>query len=133
MYMGITPSKHVVLVADDDAPSPGAYVTILRLAGFEVWQAEDGEQALQLLVERNINLVVLDLALPPRSVSVLEEMRGHRHWRAIPVVVITALPENEAARRLAGAEVTSLMIKGRFSRRDLLGRIDHALARPAAA
>jgi DNA-binding response OmpR family regulator len=71
--------------------------------------------------------------LRPEGLSVLEEMRGHRHWREIPVIVITALPENEAARRLAGVEVTSLMIKGRFSRRDLLGRIDHALGRPTVA
>ncbi len=123
----------MVLVADDDAPSRGAYVTILRLAGYDVLQAEDGEQAMKLLVERNVDLVLLDLALRPAGLSVLEEMSGHRHWRTIPVVVITALPEQEAARRLAGADVISLMIKSRYSKRDLLGRIDHALARPAAA
>lgn len=126
-------TKPVVLVADDDAPSRGAYATILRLAGYDVWQAEDGEQALRLLAERNVDLVVLDLSLRPAGVSVLQEMRGHRHWRAIPVVVITALPESEAARRLAGADVDSLMIKGSFSRRDLLGRLEHVLARRAAA
>jgi two-component system, OmpR family, phosphate regulon response regulator PhoB len=126
-------AKPVVLIADDDAPSRGAYVIILRLAGYEVCQANDGEEALRLLEVRPVDLVVLDLALPPAGVSVLEEMRGHRRWREVPVVVITALPEAEAARRLAHTEVAGLLIKGRFSKRDLVGRIDHLLARPVVA
>jgi DNA-binding response OmpR family regulator len=126
-------TKASILVADDDAPSRGAYATILRLKGYNVWQAEDGEQALRLLTEQSIDVVVLDLTLRPDSVSVLEEMRGHRHWRVIPVIVITALPEIDAARQLAGTDVNSLMIKSQFTRRDLLGRIEHVLARTVEA
>ena len=70
MSTGVGKAKPAVLVADDDAPSRGAYATILRLAGYDVWQAQDGEQALQLLVERTVSLVVLDLLLPPRTISV---------------------------------------------------------------
>ena len=123
-----------ILIADDDTPSRRAYGTSLKLAGHEVTEATDGGDALRLLGERTPDLVVLDLAMPaPDGVTVLQAIRRSEHWRRLPVIVITALPEHEAARRLEGLGVAAVLIKSRFSRKQLLRQIQDALARPAAA
>lgn len=123
-----------ILLADDDAPSRRAYGTSLRLAGHEVTEARDGQDALRLLAQRTPDLVVLDLAMPaPDGVTVLQAIRKDENWRGLPVVVITALPDHEAARRLAGLAVAAVLIKSRFSRKQLLVHIERALARTAAA
>src|SRR4051794_3582542 len=58
---------------------------LLRLAGYDVGHAGDGGQALRLLAERIMDLLLLDLALPPDGgVRVLEEMRAHRALAAHP-------------------------------------------------
>ena len=123
-----------ILLADDDTPSRRAYGMSLRLAGHEVTEARDGQDALRLLGEGTPDLVVLDLAMPaPDGVMVLQAIRNDAVRRGLPVVVITALPEHEAARRLAGLGVAAVLIKSRFSRRQLLVHIERALAPTAAA
>jgi CheY-like chemotaxis protein len=123
-----------ILIADDDAPSRAAYALTLQLAGHEVFAARDGTEAMRVLYDRAVELVVLDLAMPaPDGVTVLQAIREHPTWRQIPVIVVTALPETEAARRVKGLGVASVLIKSRFSRKQLLSEIGLALARPAAA
>jgi CheY-like chemotaxis protein len=123
-----------ILIADDDAPSREAYGMSLKLAGHELCEATDGKEAIRLLGERTFDLVVLDLAMPsPDGVLVLQAIRKHPTWRRLPVIVVTALPQGEADRRVAGLGVAAVLVKSRFSRKDLLVHIQHALARPAAA
>ena len=122
-----------ILIADDDAPSREAYGMSLKLAGHEVSEAKDGRDAIRLLGERTFDLVVLDLAMPaPDGVSVLQAIRKHATWKKLPVIVVTALPQGEADRRIAGLGVVAVLVKSRFSRKDLLVYIQRALSRPAA-
>jgi CheY-like chemotaxis protein len=121
-----------ILIADDDAPSRDAYGMTLKLAGHEVTVAKDGQDAMRLLGERPLDLVVLDLAMPaPDGATVLQAIRKDKNWRRLPVIIITALPENEAVRRVAGLGVVAVLIKSRFSRKELLVHIQRALARAA--
>ena len=123
-----------IVIADDDTPSRDAYGMTLQLAGHDVRSAGDGNEAMRLLREKPADLVVLDLAMPaPDGVSIIQALRADDAWRHLPVIVITALPENEAARRVAGLGVAAVLIKSRFSRKQLLSCIEHTLARPAAA
>ena len=123
-----------ILIADDDAPSREAYGMSLKLAGHDLSEAKDGREAMRLLGERTFDLVVLDLAMPsPDGVSVLQAIRKNATWRRLPVIVVTALPQGEAERRVAGLGVVAVLIKSRFSRKDLLVHIQRALSRPAAA
>ena len=122
-----------ILIADDDTPSRQAYGMSLKLAGHEVSEAKDGQHALRLIGEGAPDLLVLDLAMPaPDGATVLQAIRDDVNWRTLPVIVITALPESEAARRVAGLGAVAVLIKSRFSRKDLLVHVGRALARPAA-
>jgi CheY-like chemotaxis protein len=81
-----------VLVADDDEAVRTAVAEILREEGFDVAVAEDGTQALALLLaEPPPSLVLLDLMMPRTSGwEVLEAMKKRPELDHVAVVVLTA-------------------------------------------
>ena len=61
-----TPGQGVILIAEDDPAVRNLLVRILSSAGYHVLEAEDGEQALQLLTAHKglIDLAILDAVMP---------------------------------------------------------------------
>ena len=57
-------SEPVVLVVDDQEAIRRSVADLLRSAGYDAAEAENGEQALQVLQERTVSAVVLDVRMP---------------------------------------------------------------------
>jgi CheY-like chemotaxis protein len=54
-----------VLIVDDDAVFVKAAATKLKAAGCDVWTAKEGSEAIALLGERPVDVVLMDLDFPP--------------------------------------------------------------------
>lgn len=79
----------VVLVVDDERGVNDLVCDALRLAGYETVSAQDGREALQVLRETRVDLVILDVNMPLLDgFSTLRQMR--ETGDATPVVVLTA-------------------------------------------
>ena len=78
-----------VLVVDDEPPIVRAVAANLRVRGFEVLTAVNGEAALAAVETHQPDCVVLDLGLP--GIDGLEVLRRLRTWTQVPVVVLTAI------------------------------------------
>jgi CheY-like chemotaxis protein len=77
--IGFPESRAVVLVADDDDALRRTLAEILSLHGHTVIQANDGDQALNLLRSHQVSVLVLDLAMPRvDGVSVLKALDASR-------------------------------------------------------
>ncbi len=124
-------STHVVVVEDEPAIRRGV-VDVLRLHGYGVTEAADGDAGLAAALRRDVGLVLLDLLLPKRDgLDVLAELRKVRP--ALPVIVLTARgTEDDRVRGLRmGAD--DYVVKP-FSARELLARVEAVLRRsPHAA
>ena len=59
--------KTSILVVDDVPAILQIYSEILRVEGYEVWEASTGQQGLQAARERRPDLVLLDVMLPDLS------------------------------------------------------------------
>ena len=84
--------RQTVLVVDDERNIRRTLDLVLRGEGYEVLEAESGEQALELLSngQKPVNLVIVDLMLP--GIGGLELLARSRHdesTRTLPVVVIS--------------------------------------------
>jgi DNA-binding response OmpR family regulator len=80
-----------VLVVDDDAPIRLLLRSVLELEGWEVLEAEDGEQGLALAASERPHAVVLDVMMPGKDgFEVLSELRATEHGRAMAIVMLTA-------------------------------------------
>ena len=91
-----------ILVVDDDRAVRDALRRALSLAGYEVAQAEDGEQALERIAQSVPDAVVLDIGLP--GVDGLEVCRRVRMLgNRVPILMLTA--RDAVSDRIDGLDV----------------------------
>jgi DNA-binding response OmpR family regulator len=90
-----------VLVVEDDSAIRFGVSTAFTNSGYQVTEAENGEQARLLLGSGSFDLIVLDLTLP--GIAGLELLRELRATRATPVIVVTA--RSLLRERLEGLEL----------------------------
>jgi len=78
------------LVVDDEPAIRNAISARLKMEGYTVITAQDGQEGLDRLAERP-DVVLLDVDMPEMDgFTVLERMRAEPDWRDIPVIVMTA-------------------------------------------
>lgn len=81
-----------ILVVDDDENNRRIVRDTLNLEGYEVIEARNGLEALEILQEKTPDLVFLDLAMPQKSGwEVAETLRRDTRLGKIPVIAFTAL------------------------------------------
>ncbi len=91
-----------ILVVDDDRAVRDALRRALTLAGYEVQLAQDGEQALELVVQAVPDAVVLDVGMP--GIDGLEVCRRLRRLgNRVPILMLTA--RDAVADRIDGLDV----------------------------
>lgn len=93
-------SDDVVLVVDDDVVSRRMLVQALVKEGFRTAAVGSGEEALRFIAQRLPVMVLLDLVMPPPDgYEVLRALRGDPRTASMPVVVLTALENDEHTAR----------------------------------
>lgn len=65
--MAVRPERQQVLAVSGDPAIRRRFAAILGGAGYDVWTARDGREALELSQAHNVDLVIADLALPPKD------------------------------------------------------------------
>ena len=112
--------RHTILVADDEAVLRALVRATLSSAGYDVLEAADGDEALELARSARPDLIVLDLMMPGKSgLDVLRELRADPELAATPVVMLTA--RTRAADREAAAEAgADRFLAKPFSPRELV-------------
>ena len=94
-------------MADDDADIVRFVEINLRLEGFQVLTARDGQEALTKALDLQPDLVLLDVLMPRiDGYTVCARLRADRRGASIPVILLTAnfiTADQEVARR-AGAD-----------------------------
>lgn len=123
-------SKPCILVVEDDVPIRRGIVDALKFAGYEVLEADNGADGLDLAVRMDCDLVLLDLILPQRlGLDVLEQI--HRDRPTLPVIILTAKGgEDDRVRGLQlGADD---YVTKPFSIKELLARVAAVLRRSPA-
>lgn len=90
--------KTTILVVEDEAAIQQLVSYNLIKAGFHVSCADTGEEALQILLNEEIDCILLDLMLPGISgLEVCQKIRMHKRAGAphIPIIMLTARGEEE--------------------------------------
>ncbi|WP_113928789.1 response regulator transcription factor [Bacillus sp. P14.5] len=82
-----------ILVVDDDSNIRELTNLYLTMEGYNVLQANDGEEAIKLLKRQDIHLAVIDIMMPRKSGwELCEEIR---EGYDIPIIMLTAKGESE--------------------------------------
>jgi DNA-binding response OmpR family regulator len=97
-----------VLCIEDEEDFRSSLVDFLKAEGYNVMEAADGKQGLQLITERQPQLVLCDVSMPEMSgFQLLTELRAfHPDHAGVPFIFLTALNQkkNLMTGRLLGAD-----------------------------
>jgi two-component system, OmpR family, response regulator ResD len=120
-----------VMIADDDTVVRDVVRRYLERDGLEVVVARDGNEALRLLGTQRIDVAVLDVMMPgPDGLALCRSLRQRGDY-TIPVILLTALGEEDD--RIAGLEAgADDYLTKPFSPRELALRVRSVLRRTPA-
>ncbi|ENQ3107907.1 DNA-binding response regulator, OmpR family, contains REC and winged-helix (wHTH) domain [Bacillus sp. 491mf] len=82
-----------VLLVEDERRLREIVSDYFRNEGFEVIEAEDGKQALELFAEHSVDLIILDIMLP--EIDGWSVCRRVRKESAVPIIMLTARSDED--------------------------------------
>ena len=81
------------LIADDFSTARHLIKNAIKELGFSCLEAENGEQALEIIEQTTINLLIADVHMPDKSgMEILEDIRADDILKDIPVILTMIEP-----------------------------------------
>ena len=110
-----------VLVCDDQKDIVQALKIYLQPEGYEIYEAFDGQQALEMVHQANIQLVLMDIMMPKMDgITVLR--RAREQGCSLPILLLTA--KSEIDDRVAGLDAgADDYLTKPFATKELMARI----------
>ena len=130
-----TPDKSTrVLLVEDDEAARETIAKSVQDIGWTVTEAANGREALDRLSQEKPGLILLDLMMPVMDgFEFLVEMRAHKDWQDLPVIVLTAKDLTEEDRRVLSGRVEQVIEKGAQSHEQVLASVHAMLSKDKRA
>lgn len=115
-----------ILVVDDSPTTRTLQREILESHGYQVVLAGDGLEALSVLKNQSVDLILTDLQMPRLDgFGLIQRLQAHSAWRQLPVVLVSSLD------RPADLAVAGYLNKRTFSQAELLSTVAGLCQPPA--
>jgi two-component system, sensor histidine kinase and response regulator len=127
-------TKPHLLIVEDDMHLLEGVRSVLEIEGYDITTAENGVQALKLLVDSDLNpdLIISDIMMPQMDgVQFLREVRKDQRWVQVPFIFLTARGEKADIHQGKRLGVDDYIVKP-FDTDDLLIAIESRLRRHEA-
>ena len=122
-------AKRVLLIEDE----PNIIEALRFLLARDGWQVDvqsDGARAVETVLRRRPDLVILDVMLPNRSgFDILAELRGAEETRALPVLMLTARGQKRDRELAEAAGVSRFMTKP-YANSEILAAVREMAGQP---
>lgn len=115
-----------ILVCDDDKEIVEAISIYLSQENYQIFKAYDGEQAIEVLKQEDIQLLIIDIMMP--KLDGIHAMLKIREFSAIPILVLSA--KSEDVDKILGLNVgADDYITKPFNPLELVARVKSSLRR----
>jgi len=117
-------NKENVLIVEDDITLRDMYAERLRAEGFVVDVAGDGEEGLAHLARHKPDVMLLDLMMPKvNGFNVLDIMKTTPEYKGIPVIILTALIQDENKLRGLTSGASDYIVKSETMPGEVIAKI----------
>jgi two-component system, cell cycle response regulator DivK len=121
-------AKELILVVEDNEQSRKLVRDVLKFKGYEIVEAESGEDGVRLAQERRPSLVLMDIRLPGiDGVEALRRLRAEADTRGIPVLAMTASVMLEDRQKIIDAGFDAFQSKP-INVKDFVAAVEQLLA-----
>lgn len=101
-----------ILVVDDNTPIRLTLRKGLSKAGYEVYEASDGEQGYELFFSRSPDIVLMDVQMPViNGFETIQKIRKKEKGRATPILMLTADDDVDSIRHAFDSGATDYITK----------------------
>ncbi len=126
----MTQTNGRVMVVDDEADVRTVARMCLEQAGYQVIEAEDGEQAIQKIKEGDnplvLDVIITDINMP--KINGLEAIQFfQQEWPRVPLMVMTGYPNLETAKELMKRGLVDYLVKP-VDKEKLLAAVEKAMS-----
>jgi two-component system chemotaxis response regulator CheY len=119
--------KKTVLVVDDSLSIRESIVFFLSEMGFDIIKAQDGQDALNQLDGRKIDLILTDLHMPiMNGIELISNVRKTDQYKRVPILLLTTETLNEKKIEAKKAGATGWLSKP-FEKEKLINVINKVL------
>jgi DNA-binding response OmpR family regulator len=119
--------KKICIIEDDDSIRE-IYSTKLKSEGFELVNAKNGQEGLDIINKIKPDLILLDLRMPVKSgFEVMKELNENEELSKIPVIILTNLDDDGSSKNASKFETRFYLIKSLTSPQKLAGVVREVL------
>ena len=126
----MTDSNQRILVVDDEAPIRRYLRAALSAQGFTIYEAANGQEALNAVISDRPDIIILDLGLP--DIDGIEVTRRLREWSQIPIIILSVREAEQDKIAALDAGADDYLTKP-FGTGELMARMRVALRRLASS
>ncbi len=117
-------TKSTILVVDDSITTRTLEKNILESSGYNVVTAVDGQEAMDKLKNRKVDLVVTDIQMPRMDGFALSSaIKKDKNFQNLPIILVTSLESEEDKKRGIDVGADAYITKGAFDQGNLLNTI----------
>jgi len=122
-------ANELILIVEDHEKNRKLVRDVLKFKGYEVIEAETGEEGVRLALEQRPSLVLMDIRLPGiDGVEALRRIRADATTRAIPIMAITASVMTEDRQKIMDAGFDAYQSKP-LNVKDFVAAVEQLLER----
>lgn len=108
----MTDQKKIILVVEDEEPMQLVLRDVLKVEGYDVLEAKNGIEGLELALKEHPDLILLDILMPKMDgLEMLKNLRTDEWGRKVPVIVLTNLSDNEDIAKAVEDDVFEYFVK----------------------
>lgn len=108
----MTEKQPRILIAEDFEDNRIALKLMLKLAGFDVLEAEEGPQAVAIVRREKPDLVLMDISLPGLDgLEVTRQLRAEPEFAQLPIIIISAYDDQSNRDQAQAAGGTAYLSK----------------------
>ncbi|OWY39166.1 two-component system response regulator [Xenophilus sp. AP218F] len=101
-----------ILIVDDSISLRQVVRMTLAGAGYDVLEAGNGQEALEVLDGRKIHLIVSDVNMPQMDgIELLKNIKQHPHYKFTPVIMLTTESSDDKKREGKEAGARAWVVK----------------------
>lgn len=110
-----------ILVVEDQKLLMQALVNSLNKADFEVIEAEDGQEGLEMAIQHHPDLILLDIIMPVMDgLTMLKKLRQDKWGETAKVVILSNLTNTESLETAKQENVADYLIKSNWKLDDVV-------------
>jgi DNA-binding response OmpR family regulator len=120
--------KKILLIVEDDLALSKALVNKFSAENFNILEAKNGEEGLEIALKDKPALILLDIVMPRMDgITMLKKLREDTRGKDIPVIFLTNLTDAEHSPGLIDENVVGYLVKTDWSLEDIVKKVKSIL------